>query len=95
MLMGQVKEKYISVQQVPEWSWAQVVAGQERLQSEGGRSTENGANPKGAPGLFILHGPSLSRIPEGKAQCKLKREVMIVEKKPGDGLRSCCRRGRS
>lgn len=92
---GQVKEKSISVQQVAEWWWAQMVAGQKRLQSDGGRSRENGASPKGAPVLFILHVPSLSRIPEGKTWCKLKTEVMIAEKKTGDGLRSCCRRGRS
>lgn len=96
---GQVKQKFISIQQVPECPWAQVVPGQERLQSGAGRSTENGASPKGAPVLFILHVPSLSRIPEGRTQCKLKTEVVIAEKKkpkkPGDGLRSCCRRGRS
>lgn len=69
--------------------------GQKRLQSDDGRSTESGASPKGAPVLFMLHVPSLSRIPERKTQCKLKTEVMIAEKNPGDGLRSCCRRGRS
>lgn len=57
---------------------------------------ENGASPKGAAVLFILHVPSLGTVPEGRTQCKLKTEVMIAEKKKaGDGLRSCCRIGRS
>lgn len=81
MLIGAGQAEIHYIQQVPECLWAQVVPGQERLQSGGGRSTENRASPKGAPILFILHVPSLSRIPEGRTQCKLKTEVVIAEKR--------------
>ena len=52
-------------------------------------------HPEGASVPFIQHVPSSSRIPEGRKQCKLKREVMIAEKKIGDGLRGSCRIRRS
>lgn len=33
------------------------------------------------PAPFMQHVPSLSRIPEGRKERKLKREVVIAEKK--------------
>lgn len=60
------------------------------------RSAKDGAkmfcsmHPEGASVPFIQRVPSSSRIPEGRRQGKLVREVMIADKKIGDGLRSCC-----
>jgi len=50
---------------------------------------------EGASVPVIQHGPSSNRIPGGRKQRKLEREVMIAAKQIGDGLRSCCRGRRS
>lgn len=50
---------------------------------------------EGASVPTISDMPSSSRNPTGRKRGKLKRELMIAEKKTGDGLSSCCRRRRS